>query len=188
MDRITEWILDESKWLALSMVLAGAVVLATFLRHSPRPSRRLAVVRAMNVFYGCTIGTMACGHLLAVTVEASRGTLEGSPALLYALGIALATPSWWLVLHAARLAGDDERTRRRTVAINLWLGATLIALGVHNAPLAVPAALNVAYRLHSRPVVGRALVTAIVAANLLLFVGSLVFFASGQSFEQFSDM
>ena len=61
-------------------------------------------------------------------------------------------------------------------------------LGLHNVPLAAPAALNLAYQFHTRRAVGWTIVTVAVVANLALFAGSLVFLASGQSFEEFSGM
>jgi hypothetical protein len=64
----------------------------------------------------------------------------------------------------------------------------LLAFGLHNWPLAVPAALDVAYSLHSKRAVGWTIVTAMVVANVALFIGSLVFFLSGQNFEQFKGM
>lgn len=48
--------------------------------------------------------------------------------------------------------------------------------------------LNIGYHLHSRRVVGLAIVAVTVAANVGLFAGSLVFLASGQTFEQFSGI
>lgn len=56
------------------------------------------------------------------------------------------------------------------------------------APLAAPAALNFAYLFHSRRAVGWTILGVTVAANLALLVGSLVFLARGQSFEQSSEM
>jgi hypothetical protein len=112
------------------------------------------------------------------------GTLAGSLTILYGIGIALALPSWWLVQHASRAASSAE-AKRRTVTLNAWSGATLLIMGLHNLPLAAPAAVNIAYAWHSRPIVGRALVAIAVLVNAGLFVGSLIFFVSGQSFEQF---
>ncbi len=70
--------------------------------------------------------------------------------------------------------------------LNAWLAGTLLVLGIHNLPLAAPAFFNIGYHLHCRPTVGWAIVALAVVANAGLFVGSLMFFASGQSFEQFS--
>jgi uncharacterized membrane protein len=75
-----------------------------------------------------------------------------------------------------------------TAALNAWLGIFLVAFGLHNFPLAAPAALNLAYQFRARRAVGWAILTVAIAANLALFTGSLVFLASGQSFEQFSGM
>ena len=88
-----------------------------------------------------------------------------------------------MAFRAARLAGEEAPWRRRTAELNVWLGICLLALGLHNAPLAAPAALNIAYLFHSRRAVGWTIVTATVVLNLALFIGSVVFLASGQSFE-----
>lgn len=134
------------------------------------------------------IGIMSFGHLLAVTVKASQGTINGSLWILYALGLALAIPAWWVAFRVGRFVKEIERWGARMVALNAWLGICLIAFGFHNWPLAGPAALNIAYQLHSKRVVGWAIVTVAIVANLALFIGSLVFFVSGQSFEQFKGM
>ncbi|HXV87301.1 MAG TPA: hypothetical protein VD793_11400 [Gemmatimonadales bacterium] len=179
---------DESKWLTVSLSVALVAVLALLYRHrGPDLSARRRVLAAMSLFFGTTIGTMALGHLLAVTTKLAVGTLEGSLAVFYAIGVALALPSWWLTLHSWSLP-DPETLGRRTVALNGWLVITLVALGVPNVPLAIPGALNVAYSFHQRRAVGWALVSAAAVVNLGLLVGSLIFLASGQSFEQFRGM
>ncbi len=187
-ERITELVLDESKWLTaamLSALVAVGVILGRRRRASP--SRRVVIFGAMNLFYGCTLGVMSCGHILAVSVKLAQGTLQGSPWILFPLGLALAVPSWWLAIRAARLAnGEEERWRKGAAALNAWLGIYLLALGLHNGPLAVPAALDIAYLFHSRRAVGWTILTVTVVANLALFIGSLVFLASGQTFEEFS--
>jgi hypothetical protein len=68
------------------------------------------------------------------------------------------------------------------------LSITLLGLGLHNLPLAAPGFLNIAYHLHSGRVVGRVIVGMAVVVSVALFIGSLVFLASGQSFEQFRGM
>ena len=53
------------------------------------------------------IGIMASGHLIAVSINAAQGTLQGSPWFLYTVGLALAVPAWWLAgvaLFAGALA------------------------------------------------------------------------------------
>ena len=188
-DRIASFVLDESKWLFAALLLSVLAVLVLIGPRSWRTApRRPTIQRAMNLFYGCTIGTMSFGHLLAVSVEWARGTLEGSPWFLLPLGLVLFVPSIWLFLRFVRQEPDAERGRRTTVALNTWLGLALLALGPHNWPLAVPAALDVAYLFHSRRIVGWTIVSVTVAADAALFLGSLVFLASGQSFEQFKDM
>jgi hypothetical protein len=155
-------------------------------RNRELPVRRL-VTAALNRFFALTIGMMAFGHLLAVSAKLVVGTLEGSIVRLYAIGILLALPSWWLLIHTRELLTTDRR-RSRTTLLNVWTGLTLLALGLHNLPLAAPALLNIGYQLHSRRGVGWALVSLAILAHLGLFVASLAFLASGKSFEQFRAM
>jgi LPXTG-motif cell wall-anchored protein len=186
MDQLVALIVDESKWLTAAMGLALLAV-ATLLyrrRRSDLPVR-VRVAAAMNLYFGITIGTMAFGHLLAVTTKLALGTLGGSTPAFYAIGIALAAPSWWLIHHAQRRLASDDNHERATLVLNTWLAITLLALGLHNLPLAAPAFFNIAYKLHSRRAVGWAIVCLAIVVNVGLFVGSLVFLASGQSFEQF---
>jgi len=185
-DQLVALIVDESKWLTASMGLAllALTILLYRHRHADFPARR-RVMAAMNLFFGVTIGTMAFGHLLAVTTKLALGTLEGSFLVFYLIGIVLAVPSWWLIHHArGGLASNDDHGRT-TLVLNAWLAITLLALGVHNLPLAAPAFFNIGYHLHSRRVVGWAIVSMAVVVNVGLFIGSLIFLASGQSFEQF---
>jgi len=182
--RLVALIVDEGKWLPLSMGLAALAVLA-FLWRTRERERRRRTLSAMSLFFAATIGTMAFGHLLAVSTKLALGTLEGSVAFLYAIGVALAVPAWWLLSHSLRPAEDSGR---RGLVLHVWLILTLLALGVHNLPLALPGLLNCSYYLHTRRAVGFALVGASVLVNSALFVGSLAFLASGQSFEEFSGM
>jgi hypothetical protein len=187
-DQLVALIVDESKWLPVSMGLSLLAV--SFLlyrhRHSDIPARH-RISAGMNLFFGVTIATMAFGHLLAVTAKLALGTLEGPIPLFYVIGVALAVPSWWLVYHALGLFVGGEHGRASLV-LNAWLAITLLAMGLHNLPLAAPAFFNIGYRLHSRRMVGWAIVSMAVVVNVGLFIGSLIFLASGQSFEQFSGI
>jgi hypothetical protein len=186
LDQLVALILAESKWLTASLgsaLLAVAVLLYRH-RHSGLLGRR-QVLAAMNLFFGVTIGAMAFGHLLAVTTKLALGTLDGSLPVFYLIGIALAVPSWWLIYHARRLLKLDDGLERATLGLNAWLAITLLGLGIHNLPLAAPGFLNIWYQLHSGRVVGWAIVAMAVVVNMGLFIGSLIFMASGQSFEQF---
>jgi len=185
-ERIVVLVLDENKWLTIAMLLSIiAVIVLVSRQHRQSLSLRLKILEAMNLFYGCLIGIMSFGHLLAVSVKASQGTLQGSLWILYPLGLVLAIPAWWLVFLVRQFVKEEECWKTRMVALNAWLGFCLLALGLHNWPLAMPAALNIAYQFHSRRTVGWAIVTVEIVAIFALFIGSLVFFASGQSFEQF---
>jgi hypothetical protein len=189
MEQLAALVVDESKWLTMSMGLALLSVIAVLYRHRHSglpPRHRLS--GAMNLLFGMTIGTMAFGHLLAVTTKLALRTLEGPVALLYFIGIALAVPSWWLTYRTLADLASSESHGRATLALNAWLVLTLVAFGVHNLPLAAQGFLNIAYQLHSRRAAGWAIVGIAAMVNAGLFVGSLIFLASGQSFEQFSGM
>ena len=187
LEQLARLIVDESRWLPLSMGLAFVVLSAVLYAHrrSAVPSQR-RILAAMSLFFGVTIATMAFGHFLAVTTKLTMGTLRGSPFILYSLGAAIAIPSVWLVRHTLRTFAATEDQGRKSAALNGWLALTLAALGIHNLPLAAPGLLNVGYYAQSRKVLGWAIVGLAVALNVGLFVGSLVFLASGQTFEQFS--
>jgi hypothetical protein len=163
-------IVDESKWLTASMGFAmlAVAILLYWHRHSGLPTRR-TVLAAMNLFFGITIGTMAFGHLLAVTTKLALGTLEGSVPVFYVIGIALAAPSWWLIHHTRKVLASDDHGRA-TMVFNAWLAITLLVMGIHNLPLAAPAFLNIGYHLHSHRVVGWAIVGTAVVVNVGLFV------------------
>jgi hypothetical protein len=181
--------LNEGKWLAASMTLAASTVsaMAWRIRHSEmQPRSRTSAL--MDLFFGITMGTMAFGHLFAVTLKIALGTLEGPVIGLYALGIALALPSWLLLFGAMRRLIWPREHVSTTTALNAWLAGTLLILGLHNLPLAAPGILNIGYQLHSKRLVGWAFVTLAVVLNTALFIAAVIFAASGQSFEQFSGM
>ena len=182
--RLAALIVDESKWLPLAMAVALLAVTVLLIRHAELPARR-RVLAAMNLFFGVTIGTMAFGHLLAVTTKLALRTLEGSVPVFYLIGVAVAVPSWWLTYHSRRMLAEGEEHGQVTVRLNAWLAVTLLALGLHNLPLAVPGVLNIAYYWQTRPRVGWAIVGLTIVFNVALFIGAMVFLASGQSFEEF---
>lgn len=179
-------IVDESKWLAMSMSAAMICVALhqLRLRRSDLPGPR-RVLAAMNLFFAVTIGVMAFGHLLAVTTKYLVGTLEGAASVFYLIGMALAGPSWWLIYHSLRSSVSGDGPGHKTLFLNAWLAITLLALGLHNLPLAAPGFLNIGYQVNSHRVVGWCILVLAVLVNLGLFVGSWIFLASGQSFEQF---
>jgi hypothetical protein len=189
MNRIAALIVDESKWMPVSMGLAVlAVIILLYRGRGTALPLRHRVAAALNLYFGVTIGTMAFGHLLAVTAKLALGTLEGSVTVLYLIGVAIAVPSWWMIGHTRLMMASGDGHERRTLALNAWLAITLLALGPHNLPLAAPALFNIAYQKHSRPAVGWAIVSLAVVVGVTLFVGSMIFFMSGQTFEQFQGI
>jgi hypothetical protein len=178
-------VVDEAKWLTASMLVAGIAVAVRILSRPAAAPRRLVTHAALALFFAATVGGMALGHLAAVTVRLAQGTLEGSLPALYAIGLALALPSWWLTGRAWQ-APAAAAPARSLDALTAWTVVTLLVLGVQNLPLAAPGLFALAYTRHRRPRVGIAIVGVAVVASLALFVGSLVFLASGQTFEQFS--
>ena len=168
-DRLAAFIVGEGNWLPMAM-LAATVAAMTFLRHG-----RLA---AMNLFVGVTLLVMGLGHLLAVTTKLLQGTLAGSPALLYLIGVVIVIPATFLIRHAKG---------SRAGTWNGWMAAALIALGLINIPLAIPALLNIAYCKHQRPLTGRLVLGAWLLVNAGLFAGGMLFMLSGaRTFEEFS--
>jgi hypothetical protein len=179
-------IVDESKWLTASLAVALLAVALMTTRNRSAVAGRQRALAAMSLFFALTVGTMAFGHLLAVSVKGVLGTLQGSTARLYLIGVALAVPSWWLVAHTPRLlTAGGPRQATTTLGLHVWVVATLLVMGLHNLPLAAPGLVTIAYAMQSRRMVGWVLAALFVAINLVLFVGSLVFLASGQTFEQF---
>lgn len=188
-DRVLALIVDEGKWLTASMALALLSVVI-LLRRQRRGvlTLRSRVLAAMNLAAGITIASMAAGHLLAVSIKLALATLrQGSLPVFIGIGVVLLVPAVAVVRHTrALLGGQDDN--RATVIVNGWLAISLLALGLHNLPLAAPALFTIAYRQHRRPMVGWAIVGAALAFNIALFAASLIFLASGQSFEQFSGI
>jgi hypothetical protein len=171
------------------MGIAFLTSIVLLLRHraSQVPGRR-RVLAVMNLFFGVTILTMAFGHLLAVSTKLVIGTLQGSTLKLYAIGIALVMPTLRLVFHTRQILTSQQDHGRTTLLLNTWLAVTLLVLGIHNLPIAAPAFINICYLLHSHKVVGWAILSIAVLLNVGLFIGSVIFLLSGQSFEQFSGM
>lgn len=170
-DRLAAFIVGEGNWLPIAMT-GAAMVAAAMLKHG-----RLA---AMNMFVGVTLLVMGLGHLLAVSTKWLAHTLNGSPALLYLIGIVIVVPAALLVRHA--------RTGRAGT-YNGWMAAALIALGLINIPLALPALLNIAYCRHQRPRTGQLIIAAWLLVNIGLFAGGTMFMLSGaRTFEEFNRL
>ena len=175
--RAAAFITGEGNWLPLAMALAAATVLIVWVRHRHVPHRD-RVQEAMNVFVGAMLVIMGIGHLLAVTTKQLQGTLNGSPALLVVIGVAIVVPALMLVLHANRATAP---------ALNAWMALTLVVLGLVNIPLALPALLNIAYSKHSRAAAGSVIVAAALLVHLGLFAGGVMFMLSGaRTFEEFT--
>lgn len=187
-EQLVTLVTDESRWMMLSLISAFLVTLFKSYRYRgsdfPLQSRLLTF---MNLFFGMTVGTMAFGHTLAVSVKYFLNILDGNIILLYGIGVFLIAPSWWLVYHSRHLL-DYNNSSKKTLILNIWMLITLLALGIHNLPLAIPAFLNIAYQLHSRRVAGRLILAITVIFYIGLFIGSVIFFVSGQSFEQFQGI
>ena len=176
MSAIGKFIVGEGNWLPIAMALALATASVQWLRHS-RFAVRDRVMEAMNLFVGAMLLVMGIGHVLAVTAKLFQGTLNGSPALLYAIGAVIVIPSALILVNA---------NRAQAAVFNGWMAAALVVLGLVNIPLAIPALLNIAYSKHSRPGAGVAIVLAFALVNLGLFTGGMLFLLSGaRTFEEF---
>jgi len=182
-------ITNEGLWLTLSMSLAAVAIAALWYTHrGPACTVADRVTAAMNLGAGVMVGTMAFGHLLAVIVKLYLGTLrEGSLLVFFAIGMSLLIPSGFVIQHTGALLAQ-RATPNQTVMVNGWLAATLLMMGLHNLPLAAPSLFTISHRLRRRPLERWAIVAAASIVMAGLFVASLVFLASGQSFEQFSGL
>ena len=187
-ERITEIILTEGNWMPAAMAIAFIAVAARLRVDRHTVPNGPTILRALALFYGVMIGIMASGHLIAVSIKAVQGTLQGSPWFLYTLGLSLAVPAWWLAAEARRGGLEDPGGLRRTVGLNGWLGVALMAIGPHNWPIAAPAALNIAYRFQNRRAVGMAIAIVAGVGYVALFAGALAFMMSGQTFGELQGM
>jgi len=179
------FVTGEGNWLPLAMGTAFiAIGVLFFAVKDTAIAQRQLILSLMNLFTGVMLLVMGTGHLLAVTTKLLQGTLRGSAPLFFAIGIALVVPASLIVRHTrAILAAADARS---TVVFNAWMAITLAVLGIVNLPLAVPAVCNIGYTLHQRRWVGWAIVAVDAVACIGLFIGGLIFLASGQTFEEFS--
>jgi hypothetical protein len=171
LDRLAAFIVGEGNWLPVAMGIGLIALLASL-------ASRQRMLASMNLFTGVTLLVMGVGHVLAVTTKLMQGTLNGMPAILYVIGVAILVPALLLVRHARDPLGAKY---------NFWMAAVLIVLGLINIPLAIPAFLNIAYSRHSRPKAGQLILGAWVLVNLGLFAGGMLFMLSGaKTFEEFS--
>ena len=187
-DRLYFIIVNEGGWLTFSMGFAGVSAAWLLLRSRGASPLDVRVGAAMNLAGGVTIGLMALGHLLAVSVKLAAGTLrEGSLLIFAAIGISLLVPAVMVIWQTRQIVNGRD-TGNRTTALNAWLAGTLLVLGLHNLPLAAPALFTIAYQHQRQTRIRWAVVGLALAFTVGLFAASLVFFASGQSFEQFSGI
>ncbi|MCA9739411.1 MAG: hypothetical protein R3E98_14285 [Gemmatimonadota bacterium] len=172
----------EAYWIAPSVLLALVVAARELHRSPPEGPARWGA--ALNAYTGVLIATMASGHLLAVSLLALDGTVRGQPAVLHAIGVVLLVPAVLVARNAARIRrGTSDRSA--TVRVNALLILALLLTGPRNLPLAIPAGLNIAYAMQTRRAVGRGIAALAASMAVLLLVGSVRFFLSGDSFEAF---
>ena len=184
MEWLYEALVNESRWIAPSIALAGILGLRALRASEGEADRRIAA--GLSVYAGTMVGTMALGHLFAVSLKLAVEGLAGSLPVLLGIGIVLALASGLVARHGWALSRGDAETGPATVRLNLLLVLALLVTGPLNAPLAIPAALNAIHAGVRPRGVKRATVVVAVTFSVLLFVGSVRFFMSGQSFEEFS--
>ena len=165
-------LLDGVTWFRAAMVIAVASVTALAVAGRRGP-RRLAIAASLHLSHACVIGIMGLGHLVAVSIEAARGTLEGSPWVLYPLGLALLVPAALIAATVPRLRTAESSARRRLAVLDASILLFLLALGP-SAVLGIPAALNLLHLASARRAVERTVLVlsglfyaAIFAASLL---------------------
>jgi hypothetical protein len=183
-DRLAAFIVGEGNWLPMAMG-AGFLAAGLLFARTPAVTARTRILAAMNLFTGVMLGIMGFGHLLAVTTKLLMGTLAGSVPLFYVIGLLVIVPAWFLLRHTRAILQSDA-TRPLTVRLNAVMAVSLLVLGIVNIPLAVPALCTIGYSVHRRRWVGLAYAGVFLAATAFLFVGGLIFMASGRTFEEFS--
>lgn len=179
-----EALVTESRWIAPCIGLAAILAVRSFRRAGRAGGEGGSA--ALSVFAGTLIGLLAAGHLFAVLLKLAVGDLGGSLPVLLTIGIVLALPSWAVARHGWELARGDRDVGRQAVILNLLLIGCLLVTGPLNAPLAIPAGLAALYAWTPRERIRRVIMVATVLFVTLLFAGSVRFFMSGQSFEDFS--
>ncbi|NNM32784.1 MAG: hypothetical protein HKO53_06940 [Gemmatimonadetes bacterium] len=183
MDPLIADLTNESRWIFPSVLLALTASLAVG-RTTAWDRGRIA--GAMTMFSGLLIGLLALGHLFAVLLKQAVGTLSGAVVPLYAIGLVLVVPAALVVREGWGLVGRKREPGRKTAVLHGLLALALVLTGPLNLPLAVPSLLSGSYALQRRRAVGLTIVAAMLLVVALLLLGSARFFASGQSFEDFS--
>src|SRR5687768_12995519 len=105
------FVTGEGNWLPMAMTAALAA--GAFLYFRPLPiSSGTRIMAVMNLYVGVMLAVMGVGHLMAVTAELAMDALEGSPLLLYPIGLAIVVPALLIVRHTRTLLrpGDDGAT------------------------------------------------------------------------------
>lgn len=171
---MTGVLLDTIVWFRASLLLGAVAVAACWLRartHQVPPA--LITPSLLHVFYGCIIGMMGTGHLVAVTIKAAAGHLSPgvSPWFVYPLGAAVAVPGWLLVLSGAMLPSARAWPRRLLVILDGWLVLLFVPLGP-SAALAVPAALSLLWLFSRKEGIRRAAVVSSVLVYAAMLVAS----------------
>jgi len=183
---VVDFVVAERNWLPMAMLCAAAAAVAFNLRARTIGTKSVdRIFAAIALLFATTIGVMASGHFLAISILYFSGELSRSLGFLYAVGLLTALPAGVLGVLALRTLRTERVQTRGLIAAHLWLGATLLAMGLHNAPLAAPALANILYHQASNPLTRRLILAAILVGYIGLFVGSVVFMASGQDFEEF---
>jgi hypothetical protein len=181
-DRLAAFIVGEGNWLPMAMG-AGFLAAGLLFARTPAVTARTRILAAMNLFTGVMLGIMGFGHLLAVTTKLLMGTLAGSVPRFFVIGLLVIVPAWFLIRHTRAILQSDATL---TVRLNAVMAVSLLVLGIVNIPLAVPALCTIGYSVHRRRWVGLAYAGVFLAATAFLFVGGLIFMASGRTFEEFS--
>lgn len=171
---MTELLLDTMMWFRASLLLGGFAIAACWWvawTHQVPPA--LTTPSLLHVFYGCVIGMMGTGHIVAVTIKAAAGTLspDVSPWFVYPLGAAVAVPGWLLVLSGTMLPSARVWPRRLLVIIDVWLVLLFVPLGP-SAALAVPAALSLVWWFSRKEGIRRAAVVSSVLVYAAMLVAS----------------
>jgi len=171
-------LLNGSRWLQMGVLVGGLLIGASRLVGRPGESPRDLLLQRLHLLYAPVIALQGVGHIVAVNINAHRGTLETTTPLfvLDAVGAVYVLPSLWLGVLVWRGHVDTPVTKRRLVMTNSFLAVALL-VAIFPGPLAILAFLNIAALRRDTAKTTRVVWVATAVAYAAMFVAS--FFVGG---------
>lgn len=176
--RMLHELLNGSRWFQAGLVTGGLLIGASTLRADRHSSARETLLRRLHLFYAMVIALQAVGHMVAVTIQSSRGALTTTTPLagLHGVGLIYLLPSLTLAALVWRNDPDEPVTKRRLTIVNLFLAIALL-VALFPGPLAIFALLNILVLRRDTPKTTRRVVLTTIILYAAMFVAS--FFLTG---------